>query len=381
MAPRRGARQATGFEIKKLFDNILSSIPSGILVLDVATKVVYVNREAEQLFGTKAAQLVGRQLLLERRLAPIVRLINEHRKEVPPGDLSRHQIEEEIELPDGGFILLGFSIASLVDERRTVLGYVIVCRDLSEIAHLRERARRAEAMAALGTIAAGVAHEVRNPLHAIRAAVELAEAKAAGAPGPGQTGLEPYFETIASEIERADRIIEEVLDYSRKTKIDLKPVEVNRCVTQYLTLLEIPTGINIELDLMEGLPKVLADEFKLGQVLANLINNSKQAMQGKGRLRLATSLDPGPAGRQTHGLKVGYVRIDISDTGPGIAPEELPHLFDPYYTGKVRTGGTGLGLSICQKIVEDHEGFITVSSPPRLGAHFSVYLPVKPHVG
>ena len=358
-------------EIEGINDAILSSIPHGILVMDVASKVMYVNLAGERIFGCPASELAARPLIFNARFRPLIAVINEHRKTVPPLEISHKQTELELTRPDATTILLNLSVASLAGPDRAVLGFVIVCSDLSEIHMLRERARRAEALAALGTIAAGVAHEVRNPLHAIRGAAELLELKVP-ADHPGQA----YLSTIASEIERADRIIEEVLDYSRAPRLDLAPVEVNRAVKEYLPLLEIPAGIHVVLDLMDGLPRVAADEFKLKQVLANLINNAKEAMRGEGTLRLATSLDPGPADAEAP-EGVGYVRIDITDTGSGIAASDLPRLFDlRFHTSKKRSG-TGLGLSICRKIVESHRGFLKAMSTPGQGATFSVFLPVK----
>ena len=193
---------------------------------------------------------------------------------------------------------------------------------------------------------------------------------------PQDASVQQYLDVIADEIERADSIIEEVLDYSRAPRLDVEPIEVNRAVKEYLPLLEIPAGIHVVLDLMQGLPRVAADEFKLKQVLANLINNAKDSMKGTGTLRLITSLDPGPTDAETP-EGVGYVRIDISDTGPGIAPTDLPKLFDMRFHTSKRRGGTGLGLSICRKIVESHQGFIKVMSTQGQGATFSVFLPVK----
>lgn len=358
-------------EIEGINDAILSSIPNGILVMDVASKVMYVNRAGERIFGCASRDLVGLQLIFQARFRPLITVINEHRKTVPPLEISHKQSELELARPDGSSIQLGLAVASLAGPDRAVLGFVIVCSDLSEIQMLKERARRAEALAALGTIAAGVAHEVRNPLHAIRGAAELLGLKV-----PQDASVQQYLDVINDEILRADRILEEVLDYSRAPRLDLELIEVNRAVKEYLPLLEIPAGIHVILDLMEGLPPVAADDFKLKQVLANLINNAKDAMKGAGTLRLITSLDPGPADPETP-EGVGYVRIDISDTGPGIAAADLPRIFDLRFHTSKKRGGTGLGLPICRKIVESHSGFIKVMSTPGHGATFSVFLPVK----
>ena len=357
-------------EIQGINDAILSSIPNGILVMDVASKVMYVNRAGERILGCAYADLVGKQLILQSRFRPLIGVINEHRKTVPPLEISHKQTDLELARPDGTSIQLGLAVASLADEERNVLGFVIVCTDLSEIQILKERAKRAEALASLGTIAASVAHEVRNPLHAIRGAAELLGLKI-----PQDESVQQYLNVIADEITRADSIIEEVLDYSRAPRLERESVDVNRAVKEYLPLLEIPAKVHVVLDLMFGLPAIPADEFKLKQVLANLINNAKEAMKGEGTMRLITSLDPGPSGASDE--SVGYVRIDISDSGPGIAPADLPKLFDMRFHTSKRRGGTGLGLTICRKIVESHQGFLTAMSVPGQGATFSVFLPVK----
>jgi two-component system sensor histidine kinase PilS (NtrC family) len=358
-------------QVEGFNDAILSSIPNGIVVVDVASKVLYVNREGERIFGVPASELMGRPLIFERRFHPLIALINEHRKSVPPLEISYKQIEMDHVRPDGTSISLGFTVASLAAEDRSVLGFVVVCFDLFEIQRLKDRARRAEALAALGEMAAGVAHEVRNPLHAIRIACELLDMKAAG-----DDRVAHYLDVITQEINRADRILQEVLDYSRPPALELAPTDVNRAVRKYLPLLEIPEGVRIVLDLMEGLPLVPADQFKLEQVLANLINNAKESMGGVGTLRLATSLDPGPDDRDAERSRRGFVRIDISDTGPGIPEADLPRIFELQFRSGKKPGGTGLGLSICAKIVEAHQGIIRASSPPGQGATFSVFLPV-----
>jgi len=211
--------------LDRITDYILDSINTGVMVIDLTSHVIFLNREGEAILGERREDLTGGPIIGDPRYYPFVVLINDHRKRNPSKTASRRQVASAFQRADGERVQLGFTISNLVDESDQVLGYVVVFRDLTEINTLRRRAQRSEKLAALGTMAAGVAHEIRNPLHAIRAAVELMQVKArVGKP------LDDYVRIAFDEVERLDRLVEDILLFSRPPTMNLRPFELNRVV-------------------------------------------------------------------------------------------------------------------------------------------------------
>jgi len=232
-------------------------------------------------------------------------------------------------------------------------------------------------LAALGQMAAGLAHEVKNPLGAIKGAAQLlGDPRHDTKLGPSE--LE-FVGIILEEVERLDRVVGSVLDYARPSKGDAGAVDVNAVVKRTLTVLASDRTEECELrtELTENLPFVRADAEQLRQVLINLIRNAVQAMGGRGTVEVTTrrrteraSAVQERGGAQGHS---DWVEIAVRDEGPGIAPQVQKHLFVPFFTTKDR--GTGLGLAISQRVVEEMGGRIEVVSRPGAGSTFSLVLP------
>lgn len=226
-------------------------------------------------------------------------------------------------------------------------------------------------LAALGEMAAGLAHEVKNPLGAIKGAAQLL-----GDPtGKLDATNREFVGIILEEVERLDRVVGSVLDYARPSKGDLGAVDVNAVVRRTIVVLgsDRTDDWDVRTDLQEGLPFARADAEQLRQVLINLIRNAVQAMAGRGKVVVATRLRseaslPGAPERP------GWVEISVRDEGPGIAPHILEKLFVPFFTTK--PAGTGLGLAISQRAVEEMGGRIEVHSRPGSGSTFCVVLPL-----
>jgi signal transduction histidine kinase len=228
-----------------------------------------------------------------------------------------------------------------------------------ELAEARASLVRSEKLATVGRLAAGVAHEVGNPLGAIIGFVDLALAKLPSDP----TETKAYLERIAVEVRRIDRTVRELLDFSRPAPPTLMPIDLGRAAEGALRLARMQDrfkDVEVALEIPQGMARVLADERHLAQVLLNLLLNAGDAMQGAGRVRLSAS---GGAGR---------VRLEVSDTGPGIAPDDLPRIFDPFFTTKEPGKGTGLGLSICHRIMESFGGEIGARNGEGRGAVFTL---------
>lgn len=238
----------------------------------------------------------------------------------------------------------------------------VVFENSRQHGRLQEQGR----LAALGQLAAGLAHEVKNPLGAIKGAAQLLRE-------PGGSSLEPaaqeFVGIILEEVDRLDRVVGSVLDYARPSRGEPGAVEVNAVVRRTLQVLapDRHEGVEVRTELAESLPLVRADAEKLRQVLINLVLNAVQATPRGGRVTIGTRAWPGG--------DAGPTRVDVavSDEGPGIAPEVREHLFVPFFSTK--EGGTGLGLAISQRMVTDMGGRIEVSSREGIGSTFRVVLP------
>ena len=261
--------------------------------------------------------------------------------------------------------------------RRVALQAAITLRNSKVYEQMKERDR----LAALGQMAAGLAHEIRNPLGAIKGAAQLLATR----PDDEELDSEEeqddededaeeieYMEIIIEEVNRLDRVVSQFLGYARPDRGDRQRMNINDVVHKTIQLVTPQADeVKLETRLSADLPQVRVDPEQLKQVFLNLAINGIQAMDGEGRLRVVT--------RQRHGSKRGqeasFVEVIFKDQGKGIAPETLKDIFIPFFTTK--EGGTGLGLPICQRIVENHGGTIEVRSHPGKGSTFSVVLPTE----
>jgi two-component system NtrC family sensor kinase len=279
-------------------------------------------------------------------------------------------------LAEGGPVLgrLGIAFdrmgARLAEERRKVEAQVAALEAANRsLAEARESAIRQEKLATVGRLAAGVAHEIGNPLAALLGYMQIIRNR------PEAKALAAFVEPMEREARRIDRILRDLLDFARpgrKAQAGTAVAAVERTVERTLRLLEPQKrfqGVKVHLAIAAGLPPVAADEHQLGQVLVNLLLNAADAMGGAGEVTVAAELAEAGDGSPR-------VRMTVRDTGPGIEPEHLPQLFDPFFTTKPPGEGTGLGLSICHSIVESFGGAITAANAPDGGAEFRLDLPV-----
>jgi len=234
--------------------------------------------------------------------------------------------------------------------------------------HGFERLKEQHRLAALGTMSAGLAHEIRNPLAGIKGAAQVL---ARGSFDPEEREL---LDVILAEVERLDVVVRQFLDYARPDEPGTERVDVRAVVAHVLALLraqDLPPGLAIVEEIAPDL-FVPGSTARLGQVVLNLARNAMEAMPGGGtlavRVRQGAPLERAGS-RPT-------VEIEVEDTGPGIAPEDLDKVFVPFFTG--RPDGVGLGLAICRRIVEAHGGFIDLASQPGRGTRFTVRLPAAP---
>jgi signal transduction histidine kinase len=239
-----------------------------------------------------------------------------------------------------------------------------------ENSKLYERMRERDRLAALGEMAAGLAHEIRNPLGAIKGAAQCLDPQRL----PGEDG--EFLEVIVEEVNRLNGVVTAFLDYARPLKQNFGPTDINEVVTRTIRLIqnEIPPNIELKLELREGLPRVEGDAEQLKQVLINLVQNALEAI-GRSNGQIAIRTQPPDRFGEFRGTEA--VELQVVDTGGGIPGDQQLNIFVPFFTTKQK--GTGLGLAICQRIVKNHGGSISVQSRVGEGSTFIIRFPALPH--
>jgi signal transduction histidine kinase len=346
-----------------------------------------------------AAGSGGKVILLEnidRRLAELRRLLPSGPAEpARRGSRAAESAEEQTRLADAraamvvmkagvamplvaGDRLVGFlacwdervteSFAS--DEIAALIEVADRCALVIENSKLYQAMKERDRLAALGEMSAGLAHEIRNPLAAIKGAAQFLDPQKL----PQEEG--EFLKIVVDEVNRLNGVVTQFLDYSRPLKPAMGPSDVNEILERTFKLLQpdVPSEVTVELDLAPGVPRVACDPEQLKQVFLNLALNAFQAMPRGGRLRVSTRVQRDDLAFWREGArKADAVEIRFHDSGPGVPEEARESIFVPFYTTKEK--GTGLGLAICQRIVKAHAGTIGVRSPPDGGAEFLVSLP------
>jgi PAS domain S-box-containing protein len=351
--------------VKSLMRNILQSIPTGVLTLDHHGAVTSLNPVAERLLGLRASAVVGRALE-ELQVAPdVVAWIREARG----GDRLVHEADLTLTVGGDRPTTIRASASDLRDETGRSQGLVILLRDITEVNRLEAQLRRADKLAALGTLAAGVAHEVKNPLHALSLNLHLLE-KEVGSRESSSAEARKYCTILRSEMQRIHRIVENFLRFSRPSIPEVKPLDLHVLLERVLSLLAFEAtdhGITIETAFDPELTPVAGDEGQLSQVFLNLGINALQAMPSGGVLVVRTA------------LVQSWAEVAVEDSGQGIVAEALPHIFDPFFTTRPR--GVGLGLAIAHRIVEGHHGTMDVETVPGKRTTMILRLPLAGALG
>jgi two-component system sensor histidine kinase HydH len=352
--------------MKSLMGNVLQSIPTGVVTLDSRGVVTSLNDAAERLLGLRASAVVGRGIEDGlQTVSDLVAWIQRARQ----GAQRLQETDLSLTLEDGRRVTVRASASELRDESGRADGWVVLLRDITEVSRLEAQLRRADKLAALGTLAAGVAHEVKNPLHALSLNLHLLR-ETVHAPRPSPAERDEYFEILRSEVQRIERIVENFLRFAKPAIPEVKPLDLHALLERVLSLVAFEAadhGVTIETDFTPALGPVAGDEGQLSQVFLNLCINALQAMPDGGSLVVTTRAAD------------GWADVLVRDTGEGIQKDVLPHVFDPYFTTRPR--GAGLGLAIAHRIVEGHRGTIDVESEVGMGTTMIVRLPLMGGVG
>jgi two-component system, sporulation sensor kinase E len=346
---------------KGLIETVFNAIQEGIIVTDAKGRITYVNDAACELFGLEGESSIG------KRLDERVRGLDWKSLSQSPGAVSR---DMEIFYPANRF--LNFYIVPLVIERREAdpgqkaepVGHAIILRDITESRRSTEKTIESERLNALTLLAAGVAHEIGNPLNSLHIHLQLMERKVRQLDGKVKHDLEEAIGIARAEITRLDSIVTQFLHAIRPSKPVLRLENVNSLVEEALRFFgpEIEDrDIVVEAELRPDLPLIELDRDQMKQAFYNVIKNSFEAMKRRGILRIGTDLDA------TH------VSVSFTDTGGGMSAESLSRVFEPYFTTK--TTGSGLGLLIVRRIVREHGGELAIESNEGKGLTLTIRVP------
>lgn len=352
-------------------DALMAGLPDAVVGVDGELRVTLWNPAAEALLGRSARRVLGRAL--GDVLARDTSLLRHLRETLATGE-SRSESEATVDGPDGRPVHVSVVTAALAGRRGGVVAAVAVLRDITRLRHLEAEVRRGETLAAVGRMAVGLAHEIRNPLSAIRGAVQLMKRELGD-----EARWQEYTGVLLQEVDRVNRIIEMLLDLGRPVTLRPVPLNVHQLLERVaLVSQEMATerGVRIVRRYDPSLPPILGDEDRLLQVFHNLVRNAIEAMAGGGRLTLVSRLSLDPLfGKVDLGLgQRTMAEVQVMDEGPGIAEAARASLFTPFFTTK--DGGLGLGLALCHRIVEEHKGAIQVASEAGRGTTVTCFLPI-----
>jgi len=343
--------------IKAFSDNVVENMPIGLIALDDHHRIAACNHIAESVLQLSAPNVMEKNAaqMLPARLWEVVKRFDE----------LDHVIEEDIDCPlaDGSVVPLEIGASILQDSNGVFLGYILLFKDLTEVRSLRREIDKNQRLASLGRLAAGVAHEIRNPLSSIKGFATYFKERYPDAPQDQKTA-----NIMIAEVDRLNRVVGQLLEFARPVPVSPKSTSLQDLVDDSVRLIEqkakekqitVKTHNSVKVD------KAVIDPDRINQVLLNLYLNAIESMEPGGELGVELSAD-----EENH-----RIEIRVSDTGCGIPGKHLSRIFDPYFTTK--STGTGLGLAIAHNIMEAMGGKINISSRPGKGTTFCITIPIS----
>jgi two-component system sensor histidine kinase PilS (NtrC family) len=343
-------------------DRIIESMRSGLVTTDLLGNIITFNRAAEEITGYRTTDVRGKNIFT---------IFGDIEKQIEAG---LESIRTKTRLPrfdigcrtaDGREIHLGFSVAPLVDEADNSRGYVLTFQDLTEVMELEREVRRQERLAALGKMAAGLAHEIRNPLASMRGSVQVLASELSFSQDQSQ-----LMQIVLRESDRLNRIVSDFLTYARPPKIERTVIELSSLLSETIALLRNSPELRPDHLIREEYPAepllFQGDPNQMRQIFWNLARNAIQAMPQGGELSVTVDAKPNRD-----------VTIAFTDTGEGMSREQKDRLFEPFNSS---SGGTGLGMAIVYQLVRDHNGNVLVDSETGNGTRIAIRLPAASRV-
>ncbi len=347
--------------LKDFNENIVESINVGVMAVDLQDRIESWNSQMEVMYAQPRWQVVGRSL---SEVLPAAFVEEFYRVRQNPG--IRNLYKFRLVTPTGDSRIVNVAMAPLVTRKFNVVGRLVIMDDITERIDLEVQLTQADKLSSIGLMAAGVAHEVNTPLAVISSYTQMLAKQLQSDPQKAAV-----LDKITKQTFRASEIVNNLLNFSRTTGTELTEISLNKVITDTLALLEHQfkvARIRVQTELNEKLPLILGNAGRLQQVFLNLFLNAKDAMSGGGVLNVAT-------------LNGEYVSVRVSDTGSGIAQENIDRIYDPFFTTKTspaegQSRGTGLGLSVTYGIIQEHAGQIRVESRPGEGTTFTLDFPL-----
>ncbi len=363
-------------QLEAFNQNIIQSLDSGLLTIDLNGSINFLNRTAEKILNRGGESLKDTSIY---NLFPrINEVVEQVKKKVPESFSDYQRYETLLTNHDGKRIYLGFSISPLTDPERSLIGYTLIFQDITKFKEMEEQMKRMDKMAAVGGLAAGMAHEIRNPLASLSGSIQMLREELTL-----DNSQQHLMEITLRESERLNALITDFLLFAQPPQSHKILYPIGRILEETLDLfIHSPCfrdGIRVLRPNPQEETRVWIDPDQIRQVFWNLFINAAQSMSNGGEIQV--QVGKGNARRNTgfslssQGIDKEWVKISITDSGSGIAPEEKEKIFEPFFTTK--ENGTGLGLSIVHKIVENHKGLIKVDSAVGRGSTFSILLPAE----
>ncbi|MDH4100555.1 MAG: ATP-binding protein [Nitrospirota bacterium] len=362
---------------------VVESMRSGVITIDKEGRITTINVVACRILGLERARAIGRHCaeILEDYMDIAQLLLDAFHKEYLPC-----RAEMEVKKKDSRGKTLGFTLSLVRNDENEVIGSAMFFKDLTHVEVIEEQERLKDRLMALGQMAAGMAHEIRNPLAGIEITVDLIKRKTKSK----MPDLDEYLSSVVDEVRRLNRTVTDCLEFVRPLELELEPTDIGLLIDEVFAspgLVGDLSRVKINKELDDTVPLVMLDVHRMRQVFSNLISNACQAMPSGGELTVRISTAPAyvahvMANMGKTAAKGGspirefdtYAVISIMDTGKGIAPDILDKIFHPFFTTKIT--GSGIGLAITQKIVDSHGGVIDIESTVGKGTTFHVKLPM-----
>ena len=353
----------------RFFRHIVAGMRNGVIAFRRDGRLAMMNDEAYRIFGLTGSPLdIGRPFADVLRASPeIIRVLS------GAFELSHLPNRAELRLRDLDRVI-GYTLSQVRDDEGTPIGAAMFFKDLTHVEQREERERLRDRLASLGEMAAGIAHELKNPLAGIEVMAGLLRRQVSDSPDALS-----LLADIMSEAKLANAIVVEMLEFVRPVRLQVEQIDIGLVLQQAETMAESKAArgdVTVTIRLGSGVPMIDGDQHQLSQVFTNLLANAFEALDGRGQITISAATgsiedDPALAG-QTPPTPV--VVVEVADTGPGFPAELADKIFNPFFTTKPQ--GSGLGLAIVRKIVDAHDGRIDVSSVPGVGTRFRVTLPV-----
>jgi PAS domain S-box-containing protein len=365
---RKGVAPRTTAPEDRFFRHIVDSMRNGVIAIRRDGTVALMNDEAYRIFGlTRQPDDIGRPLTDLLRARPdVIRVL------AGSFELSHLPNRAELRLKDIDRVI-GYTLSKVRDDGGEAIGAVMFFKDLTQVEQLEERERLRDRLASLGEMAAGIAHELKNPLAGIEVMAGLLRRQV-----PDSKDAQSLLADIISEAKLANAIVVEMLEFVRPIRLQVERTDMTDVLHQAVTLAETKArrgDTTVTVDLEVGLPMIEGDAHQLCQVFTNLLTNAFEALNGRGTITISAVIGAIEASFGTEAEPpIATVVVDVSDDGPGVPADLTDRIFNPFFTTKPE--GSGLGLAIVRKIVDAHDGRIDVASSPETGTRFRITLPI-----